>query len=502
VHYPLRHRTTTIQWVRHRNEPGDHVPEVCRAMSSNQKRGFRLPWGDRSSDDGADTATLERLDAPEDGDGDAVGEGPFRLAEAAPTTTTEAVPAATDPHGTSPEAEMIDSDASTTESAAAPTAAPVAMEAWPTTDRRGSSEPAPVPPPPIRVDPPLRAARRDNPLVAGLVKAMREAAVASRAETTARLQDEANTRVEGIRTRATTEAAELHKRADDDVAAIREWSKAEIARVKQETDDRIEARKSELSAEVERHAEAVERLVEQVQTTVTAFEADMDRFFEQLLAESDPARLATLAEQAPEPPDLDGEAPSAMAMATAVDMRAGQTEADQTDGDDDATVADVRDADETVDADTAPMAVPDVDDVDVPEGLHADAAAEAEAEASEGLDTHAINEWPTVVPAVAQRQESAAAPAADPNGPDSTRLLVHGLTSVAQISGFKGGLAALHGVRSVSVSSGERGVFIFTVSHDPGVDLDSGVASLSGFGASITDANDDGFTVAVGDGAR
>ena len=88
------------------------------------------------------------------------------------------------------------------------------------------------------------------------------------------------------------------------------------------------------------------------------------------------------------------------------------------------------------------------------------------------------------------------------NGPDSTRLFVHGLTSVAQISSFKGGLAAVRGVRSVSVSSGERGVFIFTVSHDPGVDLDSGVAGLSAFTARVTDATDDGFTVSVGEGER
>ena len=84
---------------------------------------------------------------------------------------------------------------------------------------------------------------------------------------------------------------------------------------------------------------------------------------------------------------------------------------------------------------------------------------------------------------------------ADANGPDSTRLLVNGLLSVAGISAFKGALGQLPGVRSVSVSSGEPGVFVFAVSHDPGVDLDSGVASLDGFSAQITDATDDGFTV-------
>jgi hypothetical protein len=50
-------------------------------------------------------------------------------------------------------------------------------------------------------------------------------------------------------------------------------------------------------------------------------------------------------------------------------------------------------------------------------------------------------------------------------------------------------------VHGVSVSSGERGEFVFAVSHDPGVDLASGIAGLPGFAARITDATDDGIAV-------
>jgi hypothetical protein len=220
-----------------------------------------------------------------------------------------------------------------------------------------------------------------------------------------------------------------------------------MARVRQETEERIEARKAVLATETERHAASVDRLVDQVQSTVSSFEAEMDRFFADLLAESDPARLATLAEQAPDPPDLRGDGPAAT----------------------------------------------DFMDEQAP-GLEADVAAEAEAAASEGLDASASDAWPTAVLAAARRQDPVVNPA-DANGPDSTRLLVSGLTSVAGISAFKGALGQLAGVRSVSVSSGEKGVFVFAVSHDPGVDLDSGVASLLGFAAQITDATDDGFTV-------
>lgn len=419
-------------------------------MSSNKKSGFRLPWGgERNPDDEAATARLESLRAdPKDAGREELGEGPFGRADNAQDQTTDAAPAANDVPDETTEAAKMDAKANPTESTAAPpdeSAEP--GRGWPASDRRNTERPfserfgA-------RKDAGPQVPRRDNPLVAGLVKAMREAAVASREETSARLSAEAAARVETIRARATTEAEGLRKRVDEDVSAIREASKAEMARVRQETEERIEARRGELAAETARHAASVDRLVGQVEHTVTAFEAEMDTFFAELLAESDPARLATLAEQAPDPPDLSGDGPAA------------------------------------------------TDFMDAPAGLEASDAAEAEAAASEGLDPSAGEAWPTTVLAAAAARRGKPEPeAADANGPDSTSLLVSGLTSVAGISAFKGALGQLQGVRSVSVSSGEKGVFVFAVSHDPGVDLDSGVRSLTGFSANITDATDDGFTV-------
>ncbi|HUG29056.1 MAG TPA: hypothetical protein VMQ65_00880 [Candidatus Limnocylindria bacterium] len=441
-------------------------------MSSTQKRGFRLPWAtEHGPDDVAVAATLDPAGDETTGvERDDIGDGPFRLADDARSLTTDAAPAATDVPASAPEAAMIDIDSPTSESTEAPPATDTQSTdppaggdeagstesgAWPATDRAGADTR-----PPIRVNGESRLPRRDNPLVAGLVKAMREAAVASRDETTARLEAEAQARVEAIRARATDEAAGLRKRADEDVSAIREWSKAEIARVKQETDERIEARRTELAAENERHAAGVDRLVEEVQTTVAAFEAEMDEFFKRLLAEGDPARLATLAEQAPDPPDLRGEGPSATDFAEGAGEDASTTSTEPEPAD----------------------------------GLQAAAAAEAEAEATEGLDPAAAESWPTAALATARRMDPVTSPA-DANGPDATRLFVSGLTSVAGISAFKGALGQLAGVRSVSVSSGETGVFVFAVNHDPGVDLDSGVSGLDGFAAQVTDATNDGFTV-------
>jgi len=412
-------------------------------MSSQQKRGFRLPWGADNAPDGSapGAATLD-LSATDSTNG---VDDELLMGEA---------PASSDVPEDTAEAAMIDTQAQTETPTEAASGTNDTNGGWPDVDRRNAASHASdadrvVARPPMHVAGATapRPGRRDNPLVAGLVKAMREAAIASRDETMSRLQAEAGTRVESIRTRATSESAELRKRAEDDITGIREWSKAEIARVRQQTEDRIEARRTELSGETERHAASVERLVTDVQSIVETFKTDMEGFFEQLLKEDDPARLAALAEQAPDAPDLSGDGPAAIDL-----------------------VAD----------DPAPVS------------LEADAAAAAEVAATEGLDMGGGADWPASVLAASQRDDASTDAAANDG---ATRLLVSGLGSVAGISALKGALGQLPGVHAVSVSSGEQGEFVFAINHDPGIDLATAIAELPGFAARITDATDDGITV-------
>jgi len=317
-------------------------------MSSQQKRGFRLPWAaDRSTDEGAAAATLEAESAESattaqigDEVGGEVGEGPFHFADAATpdastgdspeapevpentaeaamietetgtTEQTESVPPPTDKNvwGIADEAteetstdvdggEIVTAEQVAAEEAAGEQAAEESTANDPTANESSAGTAEPVAATRARTDADPRATR-SNPLVAGLVKAMREAALASREETTTRLKGDATAQMELIREAGTTEAAELRKRADEDVAGIREWSKSEIARIKSETDERIEQRRTELEDQTKRHEANIERQVEAVQATVAAYEAEMDGFFDKLLAENDPARLAALAEQA------------------------------------------------------------------------------------------------------------------------------------------------------------------------------------------------------------
>jgi hypothetical protein len=220
-------------------------------------------------------------------------------------------------------------------------------------------------------------------------------------------------------------------------------------------------RSHECASETERHSESVEHLVAGVQSVVERFQADMDGFFERLLTEDDPATLASLALQAPDAPDLSGDGPPALELP-------GDAASDP--------VATVRAA------------------------LAADAAAAAELAASEGLDLGQGDGWPAATVDAPQADEPVAEHVAEPvaaaPGDDgATRLLVRGLGSVAGISALKGALGQLPGVHAVSVSSGDHGEFVFAVSHDPGVDLATGIAGLPGFAARITDATDDGIAV-------
>ena len=468
-------------------------------MSNQQKRGFRLPWApDRDPDEGVAAATIDAdaLDTPA-AVSDEPDEGTAPISGAtSPAMTTDAVPAASDVPDVTPEAEMIDAENEAKDRIERARN----VGAWPTTEwsaapQKGNPDEstahvgAPPNEDPATSHPPVdpaRVPRRENPLVAGLVKAMREAALASRAETTSRLAAEATARVEAIRAEATTQSADLRKRVDDDISRIREWSKGEMARIRAETEGRIETRRAEAINETKAHGDAVEHLIEQVQGQVSAFEADMDSFFEQLLAETDPAKLATLAERAPEPPDLSGELPTLTgewqdATWSSDDSSGVMADAgDVAEAHDDTPFAD--------DANTGPQA-----EAAPADALGAAAAAEAEAEATEGLEMPAGDGWPAAVLAAASRKDEGHNNAAGDAG--HSRLLVSGLTSVAGISAFKGAVGQLPGVRSVSVTSGERGVFIFTVSHEPEADIAEAVTSLTNFSVRITEASGDSVSV-------
>ncbi len=474
--------------------------------TTDAKPGFRLPWSSDRSE------TANPADAAQD---QAAGEASPSPQEIETPDMIDAAPAAT-AH------EAVETPVA---SAPTPSTAAAATSAAPT------------------------AARKPNKFMADLTKAMQAAAETAREDTLGRFNAEAKSYIEGIHAASASEATDLRKRADDDIAGIRDWSKAEIARIREETDERISHRKTTLESEIEEHAAFIETRIERVQARVSAFEAEMAKFFERLLAEDDPTRFASMAESLPEPPPFDGPSPerdpswyttpavetpasepepvaaveavaepAVEAVAEPAEAVAAPVTPDPAWGEPEAAPAEA--VAESAPADAAweaPAETPaaegnlssmvdeaPADDAD-PRlsmlGLTPDfAAAEAEAAAFDSSDESGDEEIPEIADDTIAARLAGLVPESESAGTlVTTRVVVTGLISVASIAGFKRHLSRAAGVQSVGVSSGPDGEFVFAVGHGSDVALRDVIPGLPGFAARVTAETDDELTIAARD---
>ncbi|MEA2520195.1 MAG: hypothetical protein QOF49_2275 [Chloroflexota bacterium] len=264
--------------------------------TTDARAGFRLPWSsDRQSNESSDGESTDPHAAAATGwpSEDATSD-PATPETAVDEAASVALVDAVDAVGAVDAVDAEDrAETPTVAEEPAPPAARVEAAA-------PVAEPAPVTPAP------KPSAKKPSKFMADLTKAMQAAAEDARTRALGQLQVDAKTQVEVIHGRSSTEAASLRRQADDDVAAVREWSKAEIARIREETETKITDRKTRLESQIEEHAAVIEREIDAVQKTVAAFEDEMAAFFSRLLAEEDPSRFATMAENLPEPPSFDG----------------------------------------------------------------------------------------------------------------------------------------------------------------------------------------------------
>jgi hypothetical protein len=464
---------------------------------TDSRSGFRLPWTAERSETGSSSDGASVTADAGDGTGAVIetatdgqvdpGHGPGE-----PTETTLATDA-TSPLQLVGEAQVADAAAVTSHDPAAlgGTSAPDAV----TPDRdthEGVTHDG------VAQDAAAEPQRRHTKLMADLSRAMQVAAETTRNETMTRFETEAKTVADDIRAAAATEVADLRRRADDDVTAVREWSKAEIARIRDLTEGRIAERRASLDGELADHAEVVEARIERVATTVTAFREEMDGFFTRLMAEEDPTRIATMAEVMPEPPSLAEIAASIRAPEPApfapvplgahgdletpidasgpaplsVDFAAAEAEALDFGGDLDLEL---------------PPAPLTGDVVDQP-AVTADSSSATAGEASPvtATGTPAVVDPPLVADTDAQ-------------GRVTTRVVVLGLVSVASIARFKRELGHTPGIATIGVASGPDGEFVFTVTHDPSLDLAGAVLALEGFEARIDRRTADTLEIAAHD---
>ena len=86
------------------------------------------------------------------------------------------------------------------------------------------------------------------------------------------------------------------------------------------------------------------------------------------------------------------------------------------------------------------------------------------------------------------------------SSPESTTsVVVVGLVSVASVAAFKRTLSKLPGVRSVGVSSGPEGEFVFKTVHDADLVIKDVVPDMPGFGARVVAAGDGVVNVSARD---
>ncbi len=496
-------------------------------MATTESRpGLRLPWSSLRLSS-RDTAAAEEIvgvmgapgatDAepgPETGEEQPMSESPTALADTPAPETTEA----TEVPG--------------------PFAGGAAADAL-ADPQPGVIAPAPGPAP----------VRRPTKFLADLTKAMQAAAEAARAASLEQFQAEGKSFVEQVQARSATEAQDLRRRADEDVAGIRDWSKAEIARIREETDLRVAAHRGQLAGQLERHAAHIEREIEKVRSRIAGYEAEMERFFDELLGEGDPTAFAARAAQLPEPPafeDIDlsalaeapGEPPVAAAPEPEVTAPVAEVEAVAVAGESETetepvvetadeptahvepgsgdtelamereaamaaiqAAAEAAAALEAADTDAGPPA-PEVDPRVVLLGLTPDYAAAEAAAISEASDAYEIGEEALsarlggLVPDASAPVHAVAPVAA---AVATTQVVVVGLVSVTSIASFKRHLGRLAGVRRVGVSSGPDGEFVFSVDHERGTALHELIPMLPGFAARVTGTGEGIVNVAAHD---
>ena len=307
--------------------------------------------------------------------------------------------------------------------------------------------------------------RTVNPLVAGLVRAMLDAAETARQEAITGLADAAKARKDQIQVESTESEAEARRVTDSDIAEIREWSKAQMARIRGETDVRITDRKHQLEGETGELSALHQHRLDHVQHVVEAYESEMDAFFQTLFTQDDPAQLAGMAQQLPEPPDLADEdelgawtPESILAVADAARYETIVT----------------RDVEATAEAEAEAET-----QTEAASSLEPEASVEAANDQVGTLDLAPLDVPSTpVAPAVVADASTDEA--------SVTLLSVVGLVSVASIAGFKRAVAKAPGVEAISVVSGPAGDFVFTVRHQADADLAAIVGGLEEFSAVVT----------------
>jgi hypothetical protein len=314
----------------------------------------------------------------------------------------------------------------------------------------------------------------DNPFLRNLVDAMRHVAEEARSKSVVELRASVDDHIRELRSASEERAGAMRKLAEDEVAAVGSWEETEIERVRAEAKRRSEERRARLDTEVADDASQTEREIDQTRERATAYEGELDSFLTKLAEIRDPAAFVTAAQRMPAPPlpptsgSADDTTVSARLAALGVERPSVEAPAA---------------APETAPATDAPAAEEASAAVEAATEQPAEPAAESAAPEVPATSAAA----PQTVPAPADAEASApvaTAPAAEPAAETATSVVVKGLGSFGAITSFKQTLERAPGIRSVALSLGPTGEFVYRATHAAGADL-----------AALLGAIEDGSTV-------
>lgn len=403
-------------------------------MSSTPRRGgFRLPWSSEEP-------------TPEPDGGQTPGE--TAGAEAAATHTPDEAPVAE-------------------------SQAPAAQPAEPPSGAAGD-EPQPGP-----------AAEESSEFLSSLVSAMRDVADEARRTTVEQLRHDLEARVSELKERAGKQAEELHRSSDADLAAVAKWEEAEIERIRAESARRAEARRQQLAEQMADNEHRTDSAMELLRARVSEYERELDRFFADLGSIADPAAFVAAAKRMPRSPVLPTQAPAPVTPTPSAPTPAAPRPPDAASPEATRRPRGETPADEPATAEAAAAPAPPIgQDAGPNEGPAATEAGEtadlpsasAEADRDAALEARlaALDASLAATGAASQPADSAANGSSDA----STSVVVKGLGSFGAITTFKQSIERLAGVRSVALSLGPTGEFVYRATHDPAYDLSEALRAL------------------------
>jgi len=141
-----------------------------------------------------------------------------------------------------------------------------------------------------------------EPLLRGLLEAMRDVAERTRQSSLTAAREEAERAIQDAQTHTTTAGTELRERAAADMESARAELAAEIEKLRADGEQRLVARQARLAREEAALRSADEFDVAQVRQRLTDYEHSLASFFTELEGVVDPAAFVSIAQRLPPAP--------------------------------------------------------------------------------------------------------------------------------------------------------------------------------------------------------